>query len=114
MTTSVRNLTSADGTALAVEATGSRAPLILLHGGLTSTRVFDRVLPTLAQPPRCLALGRRNYGQSGTAPTHSFESEADDVVAVLAPLDEPAHLLGHSSGAIAAATAALRLDGTPS
>lgn len=114
MTIAMCNLTSADGTALAVEATGSGTPLILLHGGMTSTRVFDRVLPTLAQHHRCLALGRRNYGQSGTSPTHSYESEADGIVAVLATLDEPAHLFGHSSGALAAATAALRLTGTPS
>ena len=63
MTTALLNLTSADGTALTVEATGSGTPLILLHGGMTSTRVFDRVLPTLAQHHRCLALGRRNYGR---------------------------------------------------
>jgi pimeloyl-ACP methyl ester carboxylesterase len=39
--------------------------------------------------------------------SHSFDDEAADVAAVLASLGEPAHLFGHSSGAIAVATAAL-------
>jgi pimeloyl-ACP methyl ester carboxylesterase len=106
MTTALE-LVSTDGTPLVVDSTGSGTPLLLLHGGLGSTRVFDRVLPTLSLRYRCLALGRRGYGRSGTSPTHSFEAEAEDVAAVLASLDEPAHLFGHSSGAVAAATAAL-------
>lgn len=100
-------LRSADGTSLLVEDSGHGEPLVLVHGGMNTTRAFDRVLPTLAGRFRCLALGRRGYGQSGDAATHSFEREAHDVLAVLAELDEPAHLLGHSSGAITALTAAL-------
>jgi pimeloyl-ACP methyl ester carboxylesterase len=107
VTTTTLELTSADGTPLVVESTGGGEPLLLLHGGMNSTRVFDRALPALSSRYRCLALGRRGYGQSGTAPTHSFEAEAGDVATVLAALDEPAHLFGHSSGAVAAATAAL-------
>lgn len=100
-------LASADGTPLVVEHSGSGVPLVLLHGGMTSTRVFDRALPALTQRYRCLVLGRRGYGQSGDSPTHSYDLEAQDVIAVLATLDQPAHLFGHSSGAVAAATAAL-------
>lgn len=106
MTTTIE-LTSADGTKLVVESTGTGVPLILLHGGMNSTRIFDRVLPALSERYRCLALGRRGYGQSGTPPLHTFAGEAEDVAAILAALDEPAYLFGHSSGAVAAATAAL-------
>lgn len=98
--TATLSLTSADGTPLLVEDTGHGTPLILVHGGLNTTRIFDRVLPDLSEHHRCLALGRRGYGQSGSSTTHSFEREAEDVAAVLAVLDEPAHLLGHSTGAI--------------
>jgi pimeloyl-ACP methyl ester carboxylesterase len=105
------DLISSDGTPLQVEASGSGVPLILVHGGLNSPRAFDRVLPALTRRYRCLALARRGYGQSAgpsaDAATHSFEREAEDVAAVLATLDEPAHLFGHSSGAIVAATAGL-------
>jgi pimeloyl-ACP methyl ester carboxylesterase len=100
-------LVSADGTPLVVEDSGSGVPLVLVHGGMTSTRVFDRALGALTQRYRCLVLGRRGYGQSGDSPGHSYDLEAQDVIAVLATLDEPAHLFGHSSGAVAAATAAL-------
>ncbi|MFC5994413.1 alpha/beta fold hydrolase [Pseudonocardia hispaniensis] len=108
MTVALR-LIAGDGSALLVEDSGSGTPLVLLHGGLNSTRSFDRILPILTPRYRCLALGRRGYGQSGAAPgaAHSFDREAQDVATLLATLDQPAHLFGHSSGAIAAATAAL-------
>ena len=99
-------LNSADGTRLLVEETGDGTPLILVHGGLSNTRAFDRVLPAFTERHRCLALGRRGYGESGDGASHSYEREAEDVHAVLSALDEPAHLLGHSSGAIAALVAA--------
>lgn len=111
--TAAPELVASDGVPLLVEGSGSGAPLILLHGGLNSTRCFDRVLPVLNRRYRCLALGRRGYGQSGAAPgaAHSFDREAQDVATLLATLDQPAHLFGHSSGAIAAATAALAEPG---
>ena len=106
-TATTKSLTSTDGTPLTIEETGSGTPLVLLHGGATTTRVWDGLLPAVAGRYRCLAVGRRGYGQSGDSPAHSFQREAEDVAAVLATLDEPAHLFGHSSGAIVAATAAL-------
>jgi len=105
--TTTRFVSSADGTRLLIEESGSGVPLVLLHGGTASTRVWDGLLPALGERYRCVALGRRGYPQSGGSPAHSFEREAEDVTAVLATLDQPAHLFGHSSGAIAAATAAL-------
>lgn len=98
---------SGDGIDLHVEESGAGVPLLLVHGGLSTTRVFDRVRPRLAASYRCLALGRRGYGQSGDVPIHSYEREAGDVLAVLGELDQPAHVLAHSSGAIVALNAAL-------
>lgn len=105
--TATRTVTSADGTPILVEETGSGIPLVLMHGGAATTRVLDGVLPALSGRYRCVAVGRRGYPQSGEVASHSFDDEAGDVAAVLASLDEPAHLFGHSSGAVAAATAAL-------
>src|SRR5262245_34718753 len=98
---------SGDDIDLYVEECGSGVSLLLLHGGLSTTRVFDRVRTRLSAHYRCLALGRRGYGQSGDGTTHSYEQEASDVHAVLRELDQPAHVLAHSSGAIAALTASL-------
>lgn len=107
VTADTRSVVSADGTPIMVEETGSGVPLVLMHGGTASTRVWDALLPALSERYRCVAAGRRGYPQSGVVASHSFASEADDVAAVLATLDAPAHLFGHSSGAVAAATAAL-------
>lgn len=102
-------LVASDGVALFVEDSATGIPLVLVHGGLSSTRTFDGVLSMLTGQYRCLALGRRGYGQSGwiDGQTHSFDREAQDVAALLSTLDEPAHVFGHSSGAIVAATAAM-------
>jgi pimeloyl-ACP methyl ester carboxylesterase len=105
--TVARTVTSADGTPILVEESGSGVPLVLMHGGTASTRVWDALLPALSARYRCVAVGRRGYPQSGEVATHSFEAEAQDVAAVLASLDGPAHVFGHSSGAVATATAAL-------
>jgi pimeloyl-ACP methyl ester carboxylesterase len=79
--------------------------------------MFDRsiweigdVRSTLAEHTTVYAMDRRNHGDSASADDCSPDAQIADVVAVVESIDEPVHLLGHSSGANYAVWAALRTD----
>lgn len=103
--------TSEDGTQLGAATTGLGVPLVLVHGASSDARQWARVEPLLAGSLRVLAMDRRGRGRSGPLrPGHSLEVEYGDVAAMVASLDGPVHLLGHSSGARFALQAALRVS----
>ncbi|MGC2636757.1 MAG: alpha/beta hydrolase [Acidobacteriaceae bacterium] len=106
--TSVR---SADGTPLACWRAGAGPPLLLVHGGLCDHMAWYFVEPLLAQHFTVWSYDRRGHGRSGDTPPHSVAREVQDVIAVLSAIGEPAHLLGHSAGAILALEAAARIAG---
>ncbi|MFG2497521.1 alpha/beta fold hydrolase [Streptomyces sp. NPDC048441] len=60
---------------------GDGLPLVLLHPGVADSRVWDGILPRLAQGRRVIRYDARGYGRS-PAPTASF-SLVDDLSAVL-------------------------------
>lgn len=101
---------SADGTTIAYERTGDGPPLVLLHGTSRDRAYWAPIVPLLARQVTVYAVDRRGRGGSGDAPDYAIDREVEDVLAVLAAIDEPAHLLGHSYGAIVALEAALRAD----
>lgn len=97
---------SSDGTRLACWRMGVGAPLVLVHGGLCDHLAWHFVAPLLAEQFTVWTWDRRGHGQSGNTPPHTVAREVEDVRAVLATAGEPAHLLGHSAGAILALAAA--------
>lgn len=104
---------SVNGVKLAFEATGSGPALLLLHGGAGSLRMFDRLVPRLAQWFRVIRYDQRDCGHSQTSPVpYDFDALADDAVAVLDALDEPrAHVFGTSFGGLLAQAVASRHPG---
>jgi pimeloyl-ACP methyl ester carboxylesterase len=83
---------------------GDGDPLVLLHGGLVDSRFFAPNLPALAERFRVYTPERR--GQGHTADVEgpiTYQLMADDTVAFLdAVIGRPAHLVGHSDGAVVA------------
>jgi pimeloyl-ACP methyl ester carboxylesterase len=83
---------------------GNGDPLVLLHGGLVDSRFFEPNLPALAERFRVYTPERR--GQGHTADVEgpiTYQLMADDTVAFLdAVIGRPAHLVGHSDGAVVA------------
>jgi len=103
-------VTSADGTKIAFERTGSGPPLVLVHGQVDIHSFWEMkgVRPAFAEHFTVYSLDRRGHGASADAPEYHLEREAEDVAAVVDATDGPAVLLGHSGGAIYALEAALR------
>ncbi len=108
----MKTVTSADGTEIAVEQTGSGPPLVLVHGGVCDHRFWELsdVRATFADYCTVYAMDCRGVGESGDATEYALEREFEDVAAVVDSIDEPVTLLGHSSGALLSLEAALRTD----
>lgn len=93
--------TSADGTEIAYDVTGSGPALVLVHGITESRRTWDPLVTDLATDHTVVALDLRGHGESALADAYDPESMAGDVTAVLGAegLTDPL-LVGHSLGGI--------------
>jgi pimeloyl-ACP methyl ester carboxylesterase len=97
-----------DGTELIAEADGSGPPVVFVHGsngGLDSWADIG----ALITGHRIVRYARRNYAPSAHGP-NGFGVEAGDLLAVLAAVGEPAHVVGGSYGATVALHAAIDTD----
>ena len=108
----IATVRSDDGTELAYERSGSGPPLVLVHGAMFDRSIWELgdVRSSLAERTTVYAMDRRNHGDSESSDDFSPEAQIADVVAVAESIDEPVHLLGHSSGANYALWAAPRID----
>jgi pimeloyl-ACP methyl ester carboxylesterase len=77
-------VTSADGTKLAVTITGDGPPLVVCPGSLATARDWQLVARALAPRMTTYALDRRGHGHSGDDPDYSLDREQDDLAAVVA------------------------------
>jgi pimeloyl-ACP methyl ester carboxylesterase len=82
---------------------GEGVPVILVHGSMsTGTETFSEQ-KALSDSYRLILLDRRGYGGSPFTRCSDFDVDAHDVVDLL---EHPAHLVGHSYGAVACLVAA--------
>lgn len=78
-------------------------PLILLHGATSSSNSWDAIAPSFVDDYRVMAFDLRGHGQSDKPESgYSIESDyARDISAFITEqLDEPAIVIGHSTGAL--------------
>ena len=85
---------------------------LLVHGGGTTARFWDRILPFLDQPVFAVDLPGRN-GKPGDLATLTVEAEEASVVADVeaAGLQDPIILVAHSSGGLVVPGVVARLKG---
>lgn len=87
---------------------GEGVPVILVHGSMsTGLETFSEQKP-LSDAYRLILLDRRGYGGSPFTRCSDFEVDAQDIVDLL---EHPAHLVGHSYGAVACLVAAAMQPG---
>ena len=82
----------------------------LLHGTAEDQTRWIPILRPLAQRFTVYAIDRRGRNESGDRERYSLQEEADDVLGILDALNEPAHVLSHSYGALCLMEAAVRAD----
>jgi pimeloyl-ACP methyl ester carboxylesterase len=101
---------SNDATPIACKVSGDGPPLILVHGSASVGDRWAAVTPLLTQHFTVYAMDRRGRGASGDSKDYSIEREFEDIACVLASIDGPVNLLGHSFGGVCSMEAALRVS----
>ena len=105
----IEHVTSADGTTIGYRKIGSGPGLVIMHGGLRSSRHYERLAAALADTYTVYIPDRRGRGLSGSVgEDYSTRKECEDLAAILQKTG--AHLVfGHSGGGLFALEAALKL-----
>lgn len=101
-----------DGDSIHYIDIGKGAPVVFVHGALGDYRTWRAQVDSFAKNHRVIAYSRRfayPNRQTTTDPSkHAFASHAKDLAEFLKQLNlEPAHLVGHSSGAYIGLLAAI-------
>jgi pimeloyl-ACP methyl ester carboxylesterase len=104
----VDTVTSADGTAIALDRAGDGPPVILINAGPTDRTVHAPLVDLLGPGFTVLNYDRRGRGQSGDTPPYAVDREYEDLAAVIDAAGGSASLFGNSGGGILALEAAAR------
>jgi pimeloyl-ACP methyl ester carboxylesterase len=89
-----------NGLRLYYEIHGTGQPLVLLHGGLGSTGMYDPLLPLIGKDRQVIAVDLQAHGRTADIDRPmSCEAMADDIAALLKSLGiEKADVMGYSLG----------------
>lgn len=109
----MRFVTSADGTRIEYEVTGSGTPIILIPGatGTRSHPMWVDLVETLGESHAVYSYNRRGRGESGNTLPYAIEREIEDIEALIDAAGGSAVLYGISSGGVLALDAANALPG---
>jgi pimeloyl-ACP methyl ester carboxylesterase len=93
-------LTAEDKVQIYYDDLGSGAPVMMIHGAATSSKVYDGLVSRMVAQFRCIRLDLRGLGRSDRVDAVSSTAWCDDTMALMDHLGiEKAHLLGCSLGA---------------
>jgi pimeloyl-ACP methyl ester carboxylesterase len=107
-TTSLLKISSADGTPIACERSGSGPNLVIVNGALSDRSSGAGLRPHLDPFLTVITYDRRGRGDSGDGERYAPEREMEDLAAVLEASGGPASVFGQSSGGMLALEASLR------
>ncbi|UNK70662.1 alpha/beta hydrolase [Microbacterium sp. H1-D42] len=108
-TTSLHQVTSADGTRISFERSGHGPTVVLVAQALSDLRDNHRLGALLADGYRVVNYDRRGRGNSGDAGSWEIAREVEDIEALVDAHGGTAVLFGASSGAVLALDAAAGL-----
>lgn len=95
-----------NGTALATSIKGEGASLVFVHGGVSDLRTWSNQFDTFAESFRTIAYSRRYSRPNEPIPIDSsdpIQKHVDDLASLIDVLEaRPAHIVGHSWGALIA------------
>lgn len=102
-TTSTRFVTSADGTAIAYDVTGTGPAVVVVEGALCQRTMgtAKALVPELSSTFTVFAYDRRGRGESGPGSSpYAVQREIEDLAAVLEAAGPDPFVIGASSGAV--------------
>ncbi|MEV4454650.1 alpha/beta fold hydrolase [Microbispora sp. NPDC004025] len=103
------NITSKDGTTLAVDTIGQGAPVVLVGGAFNDRSTVAGLGAELASAFTVVTYDRRGrVGSDDRSEDYSVANEVDDLAAVIEHAGGRASVFGHSSGAILVLEGAMR------
>jgi pimeloyl-ACP methyl ester carboxylesterase len=105
----LQTVTSADGTTIAYDQTGSGPAVVLVSGGSTDRMANAGLAGVLSATNTVYNFDRRGRGDSGDTLPYAVEREIEDIRAVIGATGGPAGLYGTSSGGALALHAAAAL-----
>ena len=101
-----------DGATLAYREQGDGEPVVLVHGSASDLRTWEQQVPAISESHRVIAYSRRYARPNEDIPLGTDDQmtpHVDDLVAFLRAIDAvPAHLVGHSWGALICLLTAIR------
>lgn len=104
-----------NGTTLAMVTKGEGRPLVFVHGGVSDLRTWSNQIDAFSDRFRVIAYSRRYSQPNSPIPADAedpIELHVEDLLALLQKLsDGPAHVVGHSWGALVALLAANKAPG---
>jgi pimeloyl-ACP methyl ester carboxylesterase len=101
-------VTSADGTTIAFDKTGSGPSLVFVVGAFCDRHTTNSLTKLLAPDFTVYEYDRRGRGDSGDTAPYAARREVDDLRAVVDASGDAPFVFGHSSGAVLALEAAAR------
>ena len=105
----VQTVVSKDGTTIAYDKQGTGPALIVVLGALNSRKSGTKLAKLLAPRFTVISYDRRGRGNSTDTAPYSPQREVEDIAALIASIESPVYVYGHSSGAALALEAALNL-----
>jgi pimeloyl-ACP methyl ester carboxylesterase len=103
----LHTLTTPAGVVVSFQQTGHGPTLVLVHGAFSDhDSNWQHVRDQLARDFTVVTPARRNRGATARTHDHSLADEGADLATLLATLDRPAFVVGHSYGAHVALLAA--------
>jgi pimeloyl-ACP methyl ester carboxylesterase len=102
-----------NGLKLYYEIHGTGEPLILLHGGLGASDMFNEIMPALSNGRRVIAVDLQAHGRTADIDRPlSIEAMADDIAGLIKHLGiQRANLMGYSLGGAVALRTAIQHPG---
>jgi pimeloyl-ACP methyl ester carboxylesterase len=103
MTAGLEHHSLADSTRIALRASGSGAPLLLIHGITEDHRVWDEFVPELERDHRVIRVDLPGHGESSALPTYSAGALTAPIAELVQSLGlERPRVIGHSLGGVVA------------
>ncbi|WP_268877844.1 alpha/beta fold hydrolase [Roseovarius litorisediminis] len=100
-----------DGTSFPLVRVGNGVPVLFVHGAWADHRIWCGFWKPMSRKTKFMAITQRHFGLMEWADDKPFSRQVhtDDLIAVLAKLDEPVHLFGWSyAGGVLLRTAAIK------